>query len=181
MKCLHEVLALDPSSTKTGYCVWAGGRGGKVQEAGVLRPGKVRDPAAVRIRAMGQELVALLTEMRPAVILIEVSMSSHGRAGAAGARTLHVYGMAVGYLWALCQVHEVMAAAGGATVRVELVDANDWTRGIQKRRRTAYVAGTVKGYDAARDGGGDAADAIGMARWWAAGRGHHRGTETQRR
>lgn len=150
------ILALDPSSSRCGYALMQAPD--VLAEAGLLLPGKTRDAAIQRIPAIAYDLASLIVEAKPATILIEVSMTCHGRAGKAGAATLHVYGMAVGYLWAICEQR--------APGRVCTIEANTWTKGRPKDKRIDDVARLFPQYQRGRDPGGDMADAIGIGRYW---------------
>ncbi|HVS71363.1 MAG TPA: hypothetical protein VHQ47_08930 [Phycisphaerae bacterium] len=150
------ILALDPSSTKVGYALMRGPS--DLHEAGLLKPGKTKDDAIIRIPALAAEVSALIAQEKPTEVVIEVSMSSHGHAGQAGARTLHVYGMAVGYCWA---VAEALMPGNVATV-----DANTWTGRVTKATRTQRVARLFPQYKPDTDRGGDIADAIGLGRYY---------------
>lgn len=154
-----KILALDPSSTLTGYAVLADAR--TVLDVGLIRPNRTRDAANERIRAMATDVLALIGEHRPDVVVVEDTSGKVGRRGRARGMNgagLAVHGKAVGWILSACE---------SAGVRVEPVAENDWTRGVRKATRQARVAAEFKGkYDPARDGGGDAADAIGLARWW---------------
>jgi len=156
----HTILALDPSSSRTGYALLTEQE--TLREAGLLKPGKTTDPAAERIGAMCLDLAELLAALAPDVIVIEWTSGHVGRkrhrGGGAG---LAVYGIAIGALW---QVARHYAAPAGA--RVEIVAENDWTDGVPKPDRIGNIARLYPAYNPARDTGGDAADAIGLARWW---------------
>ncbi len=154
------ILALDPSSTRTGYAVLTEQE--TLREAGFLTPGKRTDPAAVRIAAMVEDLMGLLGAIKPDAVVIEWTTGKVGRrrhhGGGAG---LAVYGVALGALWqAACFYTK---SSGG---RVELVAENDWTDGRPKAERTAAIARLYPQYQAERDPGGDMADAIGLGGWW---------------
>lgn len=149
------ILAIDPSSTCTGYACLS--HRGDILEHGALKPNRRRDTTDVRITTMAAELNTLMVEQRPEIVVIEMpggGVFKYQRGGGAG---LSVYGWAAGYLLATIRRH-------GS--RVELVDPSTWTRGKRKSTRTATVAMTVGSYDRDTDKGQDAADAIGLGRWW---------------
>ena len=158
----RTILALDPSSTRTGYALLSEQE--KLLEAGFLSPRKRTDPAAERIAAMVEDLMGLLHTLEPAAVVIEWTTGKVGRrrhhGGGAG---LAVYGVSLGALWQAACFYARMAGVG---VRVELVAENEWTDGRPKAERTAAIARLYPQYQAERDPGGDMADAIGLGRWW---------------
>lgn len=152
-----KVLFLDPSSTCTGYAIFTDGT---LQEAGRLTPQKTRDHALARIRAMGRELEKLADDQQFHAIVVEVSTSRYGRSRKqGGAATLHIYGMAVGYLLSVVEYKAGTVAA---------VEANLWTSQVgSKELRKQDIARRFRGYyDARRDPGGDVADAVALGEWW---------------
>ena len=153
MKC----IAIDPSSSKTGYAVL--GESGNILEAGLLLPRKVRDVAIVRIDCMCDDLRTLLGEHSADHIVVEVpSGHQHGRIERK-TRGLATYGMAVGAMYATCR-----AFPSG---RTHVVNANDWTAGVSKDFRLRLLAmNHPKEYDPEADKGGDIGDAICLGQWW---------------
>jgi len=152
-----ELIAIDPSSTRTGYALFD--RRGVV-DAGFLRPDRTKDRADRRVRAMARDLVDLIEEWGPRVGVIEIPSGAPGRGSRRGGKTsLIVYGFAAGALYgvmltALARVHPVLETI--------------WTRGQPKARRVVSVATRYPQYLAAadRDRGRDVADAIGLGDWW---------------
>lgn len=156
------ILALDPSSTCTGYALLRSAD--DLAEAGRLRPGKTRDSAVHRITAMGVELAALIREWQPDEIVIEITsgkVGCRGRQRGMNGAGLAVYGMAVGYLWRVC-----LEQQDRFRPPVYTVAENDWTRGVPKQQRAAGVALKYRNYRVIDDPGGDVADAIGLGCWW---------------
>jgi hypothetical protein len=151
------LLALDPSSTRTGYALMSGVEDRQLIEAGIFRPTSSKD-ARTRIRQMAKDLSDILAQTAPDEIVIEVpgSRVARGRMGAGAGLT--IYGTAVGYMLAVLD----QLAPG----RVIEVDAWEWTKGQQKAKRATRVGAMYRTYDAAKDAGGDCADAIGLGRWW---------------
>lgn len=150
------LLAIDPSSTKTGYAVMVDRV--TLLDAGFLKPGKTRNPAIMRIKEMIEQLVEVLDEWQPGKVLIE-SPSAHvniGRHHGAGAG-LAVYGFAAGAIWAACC----------ARVDTKAIDAQLWTCGVPKLKRQKNICMAFpQQYNPEKDRGGDIADAIGLACWW---------------
>lgn len=151
------ILALDPSSSCLGYAIMRDAC--HLQECGRITPAKSRDAAAERIASLGRSLAELLTEVKPRAIVIEITSGKVARRLGKNVQGLGVYGMAVGFLWRECLATEPPDG-------VHVVEENVWTRGISKDKRTAAVAAIFRRYRTAADPGGDAADAIGIARWW---------------
>jgi len=160
------MLSLDPSSTCTGFAEWVDG---KLQAFGRLKPSKAGLAPMARVSEMGAELVKLIGECLPDVVVIEVNFSRFGTARkAGGACTLAVYGYAVGYLLARAQ-QEMFDTKGDFDGLVIPVEANAWTAGRKisdEDVRKRLAAALAKTYDPAHDPGANAADAILLGRWW---------------
>ncbi len=148
------ILALDPSSSRTGYALMR--TSGQLVEAGLFKPGKATDPATARIEVMGCELSLLLTAIVVACTVIEISSGKVGKRHGGGGAGLATYGMAVGYLWAVASRHGPVVC----------VPENLWTRGQEKKKRQAEIAMAFRQYKPATDPGGDIADAIGLGRYY---------------
>ena len=148
------LLAIDPSSTKTGYAVMADSM--TLLDAGFLKPDKTRDPAIMRIAAMTKQLGEVLDEWQPGKVLVEMP-SAHAAGRLQGRATgLAIYGFAAGAMWRACH----------AVTDTEVVDAQVWTRGVSKLKRQQLICMAFPQYDSEKDKGGDIADAIGLAVWW---------------
>lgn len=150
------LLAIDPSSTCCGYAVFIDTT---LIECGKVTPRRTKDAVNDRIDHIVAELVALVREHGPEVIVIEdTSGKVSGRHGGGGAG-LAIYGKAVG------EIRRAMLHTG---VRVECVLENEWTRGMGKKgqRMLWCRAAYPTQYDAEQDKGGDVADAIKLGRWW---------------
>lgn len=161
------ILALDPSSTRTG---WAWFSAGTLREAGYMTGAKRSDPAIARIAAMDEQVRELVEQIRPRVVVVEITsghVQARHKGGGAGLAT---YGMAVGAL-----------AIGASRSMVELVlraydipslygvytvAENEWTRSRNKRVRQRALAARTPGYDASKDAGADAGDAIQIGEWY---------------
>jgi Holliday junction resolvasome RuvABC endonuclease subunit len=149
-----KLLALDPSSTCTGYAIGTSWR--HLLEAGKLKPKRAADKALIRIRTMCWELEKLIEEHAPDRVVVEVpSGKTHHRLGK-NVSHLPIYGMAVGAVLATCWHLGLVT---------DTTADNEWTRGKPKDDRKAYIAGMFKSYDASQDKGGDVADAIGLMLW----------------
>lgn len=152
------LLAIDPSSTRTGYALMSNAQ--TILDAGLLKPEKNSDPAIMRIVVMAKDLTDLLYETWPDQVVIEIpSAHTAGRLKfkSAGAG-LAIYGLAAGAMFWACN---------SFTDKTDTVDAELWTRGIPKKRRQQEIATIFQNrYDATKDVGGDIADAIGLACWW---------------
>lgn len=158
---LRMILALDPSSTLTGYAILSLDR--KLIDAGRLRPTRTRDDANTRILAMAADLYAVSND-NPAisqVVIEDTSGKVARRHGAGGGAGLAIHGKAIGALWFECR-----RIFGGGII--EMVKENDWACGTSKgkRQQRIMLEFGCSGYDAAQDKGGDTADAIGLGLWW---------------
>lgn len=147
------LLALDPSSTCTGYARYDAA--GKLVDAGKLVP--VGKTWLQRFRSLAVDLDALLAETGPDRIVIEVSTSKYGTARSRGAFTAGVYHAAWGYLLKACD---------DSGCQVSEVEANEWTKGWSKSSRAVAAGARYCQYDPAKDRGGDVADAICLGEWF---------------
>ena len=151
-----KALALDPSSTRTGYAVAEGP--GELLEAGALAPKRSAD-AVERIKAMVQDLDELIEEHQPDVVIVEVPDGKvHGRRKHAGGAGLSVYGMAAGAMLDACW------RSWG--IHVHAVTPTQWNRGRSKNETLAIVDQVFPGTDWKKDRGRDASDAAGELVWW---------------
>lgn len=152
------LLAIDPSSTKTGYAVMADRM--TLIDAGFLKPNKTKDPAIMRIIAMTEDLTKLLKEYRPEMILVERphTYAAH-KFKDAGIKPIGIatYGMAAGAMFWACY---------SFTSETQAISAEDWTRGVPKLKRQRLICMAFPQYDPEKDRGCDIADAIGLALWW---------------
>lgn len=161
-----KLLSLDPSSTRTGYALYRwdeASAGETLAEAGYLKP-RAADTPLKRIRAMAADFREMLAEISPDVVVIEwTSGKVNRRRHKGGGAGLSIYGGAAGYI--ICEADRAMPAAAIFTPL-----ENDWTNGVEKEKRQDFIAALYPAYAAhmAKDGGGDVADAIGLARWWIA-------------
>lgn len=157
----YVLLALDPSSTATGYAVFGGDW---LVEAGILRPASLRDEYLLRVDQIAGQLVSLIAANEPNTVVIEVPSGHVARRMRDRARGpgLSVYGMAVGVQYRVCA-----EAAGRCGSRIRAVYENTWTRGIPKltRRRKLALAYPALREQFEADTGGDMADAIGIGLW----------------
>lgn len=154
------LLAIDPSSTLTGYAVMADRM--TILDAGLLKPDKTRDPAIMRIIAMTKELTALISEYEPDTILVEMPSTSHGQAVSRGAGAgAATYGLAVGVMYWECYNSSDYKSPPVP------VGAQEWTKGIPKLKRQQNICMMFPDrYNPEKDRGGDIADAIGLCCWW---------------
>jgi hypothetical protein len=178
-----RVLALDPSSSKTGYALMTSLLPGGLEDAGLLVPSSSKRVATGAAEACEADVAAWFAEgelaacrrmvetfedvwglyhaLKPDRVVVEVSSGKAGTGSKRGAKSsLAVYGMAAGGVWSLCR-----ALAPG---RVVPVTERMWTRDAgSKRARAALAASVYAGrYQVADDKGFDVADAIGIGRWY---------------
>jgi len=153
-----DLLAIDPSSTCTGYAIW---RDGHIAEIGRITPGRTRDHYLDRVEAITGEVAALLVECAPQHAVIEVPSGRRGKGSERGATGhLAIYGVAVGAV--------LQTLRARPEVCLTCVDERTWTRGRPQRQRVALAVATSPTYDPRQDPGADVADAIGLGLWWLA-------------
>lgn len=159
-----RILALDPSSKCTGYAIMRGVAAGDLIEFGVLKPNRVKDEPIERIRAMVVDAIDLAIEHLVDAVVIEGTTGKVSARHAGGGAGLSVYGMAVGAMWGAIS----WAGLRDNDLPVHLVRENLWTMSQRKARRARVICGLYPRYAAAarQDPGLDAADAIGLGRWW---------------
>ena len=156
------IMGVDPSSTVIGYAVgtWDIDHGTvpDLLDAGRILPDRPKAPAWERAANMAPHLVEAWRDLVPApsLVVFEVPAPSAPRRRAGRDRGQAYYGLAVGYT--LC----AMDAAGAALLPVR---ADEWTGRHDKATRQAALAIERRAYDAARDPGGDVADAIELMTW----------------
>lgn len=155
-----KILAIDPSSTKTGFALFDEDE--NLIDAGILKPNKTTDCAAYRIEAMCKDFRALLDQYEPAFIVIEWTSGKVGRkrhkGGGAG---LAIYGIAIGALWRVAE--QWCSDNIGDVVRIL---ENEWTAGKSKKERFEIISTLYPKIDLSKDTGGDIADAIGLGMWF---------------
>ncbi len=172
----ERVFSLDPGSKQTGWAVLDTDE--HLLDAGLLLPDRTRDDAGERLEAMMRDLVRLLVQHQPAVIVIEwtsgkVNTNRH-KGGGAG---LAIYGVAVGALWATCLEWAEISRTAGRPCQVVRLPENEWTAGRPKQRRSIGGRAAVSRVDLIehrfpqqyipeKDPGGDVADAIGVNLWY---------------
>lgn len=182
------LLALDPSSTTTGYAVLrldlpAGTSAGEVVvEAGLIRPEHRRAGFQERSFSLAAQAVALMRVWRPSAMVVEVPSGKVGSGARRGAGvSLMAYAYAAGEMvgaltWAMA--HDPGESGYAPAETVDRVDDRTWTNGRPKPERLAVLRSVFPAYAAAAedDGGGDAGDAILLGLWW---RGRYLGGDGQ--
>lgn len=151
------LLALDPSSTRTGYALFSGER---LTAFGYLTPFRTRDPPLKRIATMADDVRKLIIDYKPHHVAIEVTSGKVGQRHRGEGAGLAVYGMAVGAIYFVARLQ--------AEGHISGVTETEWTRGISKSKRQQAIAIHFPAYRArqAADNGRDLADAIGVGLWW---------------
>jgi len=163
-----KTLVLDPSSTCTGYAICETGPGKEVTfpEAGTIK-GKKTDTAVNRVLAMRADLLQILNEFKPDVVLVEMPLDKQYTRHAARESGLAVWAGAAWALWMVCIQWSALArVTGWGRVDVHSVSNTLWTRRWPKEHRVDVAKVWFKGYDPAKDKGANIADAICLARWW---------------
>jgi hypothetical protein len=167
---IQTILALDPSSTCTGYAVM-GWEDYGLRDAGKFKPQDSTAPAVERIDDMCDDLQLVLMECRPEIIVIEwTSGKIAGRLEETKISHLAIYGIAIGALWR--EVHRYCKDENGAlrkanepTIGYVLIPENEWTKKVAKRNRLVNIERLYPGYSMDDDKGGDVGDAIGLGRY----------------
>lgn len=146
------ILAIDPSSSKTGFCLHTGKA---IVEAGVIKPNKSDLPAIVRSFQMSRDVADLVAEFKDRLecVIVELPPPTQGKARMNPSVQHQAFGM----------VMYVIQVAG---VKVSTVHPATWTRNRSKevwadsirRRYPALANGSDQGFDAAA--------AIGIAEWF---------------
>ena len=169
---MTTVLAIDPSSTRTGFAVMrtTAKRGQyALLDCGLFVPTKRYSSAAIRINDMVADMCLMLPRlieqhvadgghMLDFLVGIEVPSGRPGRAVAAGAKAqLAIYGRAVG---------EFVRAAKCAQSIVCEVDERTWTRRRTRQQRQMEArAYPLYRLQVELDRGYDISDAIGVGEW----------------
>lgn len=163
-------LALDPSSTCTGWAIFSHSNDfGKWQliQLGRLAPPAHR-PAWDRIKAQADELTTILTRHCPDLAVIEVASNLVHSA----ARARKQSRFSLGGLMTLAHGQGVLIGTiqGGHLPWIPIKET-EWTAGIPKTARATRTAKLVPQYAAwlktNNDPGLDVADAVGLGDWFA--------------
>jgi len=189
-----KIMGIDPSSTATGWAIIKGLHTMDLDAYGIIKPpsGKTQHPslptflrehlADKRYHAFCRTLYTLehlprvACEAPPDLIVVEIPSGLIGTGAKRGARgSLTSYGFAAGAIFAT--LHCIMPPAG----RVLPVTERHWIgRNNSKLKRQLEVASLYGQYDRKYDRGGDASDAISLARWGMRNMGAWIGGETGR-
>jgi len=178
-----KILALDPSSSITGYAIL---NGETIVEAGRIR-GKSKAAPIARVLAMRGELIEILHEHDPKAVVIELPLEKQYTRHPERKSGMAVWAGAAWALWAFAYEWAFEKASTNDAYRTELGTApanpllypvpNTWTAGSTKDERKLKVSLLWPPYKTARDEGGDIADAICLGLWWA---GQHQQDEIAR-
>lgn len=156
----RKILFLDPSSTSIGWAIF---EGFQLERVGVLRASS-RDQDR-RTDQLASQVLDLARESGSGLIVAEVASGLHRRAAATRGN------QAATAICALSQGVYVgtLRAAGFVVGRVQ---ERTWTKGRTKQARanTVYLTEPVyrRFVDQGQDKGLDAADAVGLGRWFLA-------------
>jgi hypothetical protein len=121
------ILALDVSSSVTGWAMFVGGQ---LDAIGMFRP-RSASPALDRIDEITGKVLALVCDLEPQLVVMEISSGKvHGRI-MGQASGLSVLGHAQG---------AVRALIVDRNVHVVAVSENEWTRGKVKSARAIAIA-----------------------------------------
>jgi len=159
LKAQKKILvSIDPGSKVCGYAVFKFDH----YEAKLIEPGLLKAKATLnpyqRIEILLDDIEELLKTIRADVVVIESTTGKVGKkrhkGGGAG---LSIYGVAIGAIW------RTVLHLG---YEVVLIKENEWTGNIPKDKRIKAIALIYGGWLLKRDPGGDAADAIGLGRYY---------------
>lgn len=154
-----KLLALDPSSTATGYALF---QDDKLLACGKFR-GRAKDRALLRCELMLAEVQGICLDHAPLDVVIEMPGGKvHRRIAGRAPAGLDLYGMAAGMIYQGCNgLHPKAVRA------IHAVTPNEWTGGRGKAERAKLYGAMFRGvYDPAADKGLDIADAIGLGLWF---------------
>lgn len=154
------ILALDPSSTRTGYAVLT--TEGRLLEAGVAKPSRKRDTPWVRACAMAVDLESIAEQHDLTAVVVEQPAPQQGKGRDGQWERFSQRGQAT-YGFAAGVIADRLLRTGAP---VQVVRADEWSRGRAKERRAIEIEKRHPGYDRSQDPGRDAADAIGMGEWF---------------
>lgn len=154
-----KLLALDPSSTATGYALF---QDDKLLACGKFK-GRTKDPALVRCEAMLAAAQEICLTHAPLEVIVEMPGGTvHRRVRGHSPTGLDIYGMAAGMIYQGCN-----GLPPGTVTAIHSVTPNGWTAGKSKHERAKWYGAMFKGvYDPEHDKGLDIADAIGLGLWF---------------
>lgn len=148
------ILALDPSSTCTGYSVFDNE---KLIEAGLIKPNKSGLKPIDRMYQMAQEVSSLVAEYKAKIelVLIELPPPTQGKRRSNPGVQHQAFGMCMYVLMShgLPRVHQIHPATWTKCRSKEV-----WAPIIRAKYPRLGYGGT--------DSGADAAAAVGMTDWW---------------
>lgn len=155
-----KLFTIDPSSTSCGYAVLSDHR--TMIECGCVTP-DMAYVSPLYIVLMARELVEIISEAKPDLVLIEIPADQAPRLGARGQAK---YGMACGIIYAMIYAAQVC--------KIETVQSDKWPRMIhrsksdaaKKAQRQRILRSQFASYDPRRDPKLDIADAIEMGQWF---------------
>ncbi len=157
-----RLLAVDPSSTCTGYAVMESAA--MIIDGGIIRPDHAGEPVHWRASEMALHLDSMVREYACDQVLIELPDGKvHRRiAGAGHGAGLSLYGLAAGIIYATL----AQAVRSRDGMRLHVVTPAQWTGRVPKARRAAALRLRFPELDLSADRGLDMADAIGLGLWF---------------
>ena len=156
-----KLLALDPSSTRTGYAL-LDMADGAIIDAGLLLPTKQKAEAIYRVGDMLDELDVLMGSNSLEVAVIEMPLGKQYSRQRGKRSGLAVWAGAAWAMWALIRTEDPNLPLLPVGIA--------WTRSTTKRMRQAEVISRASSYDPARDPGMDVSDAVSLGWWYLAQR-----------
>lgn len=168
---MRRIITIDPSLTSTGWCL---AMHDKHRAINVVSVGRIlptgRGCVRERARRIASDLIDVINEAKPDVVVIEVPsghVTSRHKGGGSGLAT---YGMAVGIV-----LNELIHAVGDS--RVVDVEESAWTGSRSQGGRRKIALKHFASLRDITDPGRDVSDAVALAVWWVQV-GQHRGTKT---
>lgn len=155
-----RVLALDPSTTCTGWALLTGPRiETDTEQCGRIKPSSGKIPSWERVAEMASDLLRLIDDLTPTHIVIEWP-SVHVRKDRRGRSSvgLSVYGTAPGAAYVACMMR------GG--FELHAVESSTWTRTMPRKEDRAIRLSGVSAWSRDADPKLDVCDAILMGQWW---------------
>lgn len=152
------ILAIDPSSSAIGFAGMTSAR--HLDHVGVITPDKSKAPVLDRLPGMLDELLAVVVELAPKVIVIEMPQKHAKKHGGHSGASLAFYGWACGAVWQMCRTLTYRM-----DLRVVAVGSGTWSK-TSKEMRALGVRSEFKQLAKLKDSGMDASDAVALAQWW---------------
>lgn len=157
------ILAFDPSSSAIGFAAMRSP--GDLAQVGIIRPEQPKASALTRLPDMLDEARALVLDIMPSAIAIEMPGKHARKHGKQTGAALGIYGAACGMVWQLCRMLAYWPDERLKGMQVLAVDSGQWSRSSKEARHLGVHA-QFPMYRRLRDPGMDASDAVALAQWF---------------